>query len=140
MNENAKAWIAALRSGEYQQGQGQLTRVLKDGTELDCCLGVACKLYYGNEGGQLVQLPSNFRREASRTYGSTTETYRLPNDVRDWLGLSSNNGEFLWHKHQDDEIDEEDSLSHLNDGDRDFMAIAALIAAEPTGLFVEASA
>lgn len=38
--ERLEEWIAALRSGKYQQGYGQLR-------EFDsyCCLGVACDLY-----------------------------------------------------------------------------------------------
>ena len=41
MNPEIKArWVAALRSGRYQQGQGFLN---KDGAL--CCLGVLCDLY-----------------------------------------------------------------------------------------------
>lgn len=37
MNDNAKAWVKALRSGEYKQAKGRL----KEG-DAYCCLGVAC--------------------------------------------------------------------------------------------------
>lgn len=37
--EFKQKWVAALRSGEYQQGEGFL---LKDDTY--CCLGVACRV------------------------------------------------------------------------------------------------
>lgn len=40
MNDNVKAWVAALRSGTYTQGQFKLRRL--DNTY--CCLGVACDL------------------------------------------------------------------------------------------------
>lgn len=36
-----KAWIAALRSGEYAQGIGTL-RAIRDGVDRFCCLGVMC--------------------------------------------------------------------------------------------------
>lgn len=47
--EAMRAWVAALRSGEYQQGTGRLTTKTYD-KERDtivtkhCCLGVACVL------------------------------------------------------------------------------------------------
>ena len=37
-------WIAALRSGEYKQGNGVLHQVSKDGAESFCCLGVLCRV------------------------------------------------------------------------------------------------
>ena len=45
MNENAKAWVAALRSGEWIQVQNALRAVGVEGgvvvTHSYCCLGVA---------------------------------------------------------------------------------------------------
>ena len=43
--EIQREWSAALRSGEYEQGKGNLTIVTKDDdgnviSEKDCCLGV----------------------------------------------------------------------------------------------------
>ena len=38
MNDNAKRWIAALRSGEYAQGKGYL----RTHDDTFCCLGVLC--------------------------------------------------------------------------------------------------
>lgn len=49
-------WVAALRSGEYQQGRGTLTRILDGGTKQHCCLGVACHVagaqVFGQQKGQ----------------------------------------------------------------------------------------
>lgn len=44
--KNIKNWIAALRSGDYEQGQGQLCILpdSEDDTPQYCCLGVACHL------------------------------------------------------------------------------------------------
>lgn len=46
--EIKEQWVAALRSGEYQQGKSYLTRFEYDGDgttrRLDCCLGVLCDL------------------------------------------------------------------------------------------------
>jgi hypothetical protein len=63
MNPEVKArWVAALRSGEYKQGAGQL----RTAQQAFCCLGVLCDLYakeseleswdsfeLGREGGDL---------------------------------------------------------------------------------------
>lgn len=38
-----KKWIAALRSGDYDQGKGALCRVTKEGAKY-CCLGVAYEI------------------------------------------------------------------------------------------------
>jgi hypothetical protein len=44
MNPEIKAeWLAALRSGEYQQGRGRLRHDYGDQPEF-CCLGVLCDL------------------------------------------------------------------------------------------------
>ena len=44
MNEFMQEWVVALRSGEYEQGRGQLAVVNDDGKVAYCCLGVACEL------------------------------------------------------------------------------------------------
>lgn len=37
-------WIRALRSDDYAQGKGALTRCTPDGRRFHCCLGVLCDL------------------------------------------------------------------------------------------------
>ena len=39
--ENVRKWVAALRSGKYEQGQKRLRSM----SNKFCCLGVACDLY-----------------------------------------------------------------------------------------------
>lgn len=41
---NRRAWIKALRSGEYKQTWGRLCEVDPDGDKHHCCLGVACEV------------------------------------------------------------------------------------------------
>jgi hypothetical protein len=82
-SERFKQWIAALRSGQYPQGNGYL---LLDGKY--CCLGVMCEVadiprtppgrgdpvtYFGVQDGR---------------YGSLSAT-SLPREAQDWLGLDS---------------------------------------------------
>lgn len=65
-----EAWVAALRSGEYKQAQGQL----RDGDRF-CCLGVLCDLYAKatktSWNGNHFQIQPNY----------------LPSDVSRWADL-----------------------------------------------------
>lgn len=47
-------WVAALRSGEYQQGPGALCKVNDDGSRRYCCLGVLGSLL-GLETSEKIQ-------------------------------------------------------------------------------------
>jgi hypothetical protein len=42
--EQKTTWLAALRSGEYTQGQGRLVSLSEGGVMAHCCLGVLCDL------------------------------------------------------------------------------------------------
>lgn len=39
-----REWVAALRSGEWRQGQSRLCTIAEDGSKSYCCLGVALAL------------------------------------------------------------------------------------------------
>jgi hypothetical protein len=73
--EIAEQWIAALRSGKYEQGRN----TLRDGDSF-CCLGVLCDLYGatwiepGEDAGWICK-------------AGNSETAVLPNEVREWAGL-----------------------------------------------------
>ena len=51
-----REWVAALRSGEWQQGTGRLCSVGQDGEKRYCCLGVALALQgrLNEEGGDIA--------------------------------------------------------------------------------------
>ena len=69
--ELIEQWIAALRSGEYQQGRERL----KDGDNF-CCLGVACNIHPKAEAYELyLHYPSNW---IMHDYG-INETHDLEN-------------------------------------------------------------
>lgn len=117
MNDNAKKWIAALRGGKYKQGAG----ALRDGDHY-CCLGVACELF-------LEENPGAIKVEQQDLSGHTAyegSVAVLPDVVRDWLGLSTEIGQFGGY-----------SLSEKNDNGTPFQQIADIIEAEPIGLFRE---
>ena len=45
------AWVAALRSGKYEQAKGQLCKVNQQrGTRSHCCLGVLHEVVHGPDG------------------------------------------------------------------------------------------
>jgi hypothetical protein len=108
LNANAKKWVKALRSGEYKQGNMRL----RSGDEF-CCLGVACDLYGARNGKKW---------QGNYFMGNNA---RLPEAVKDWLGLASALGVSFGMK----------SLAMLNDAGASFSEIADIIESEPEGLF-----
>lgn len=80
LGPNQKAWIAALRSGKYKQGQNWLNN---DGKL--CCLGVACEVMGmpsepANTGGGVTQ------------YGDYAATETAPPETVHYFGLWDGNG------------------------------------------------
>lgn len=79
--EIKKEWVAALRSGKYQQGRGSLKQLDGDGFVQFCCLGVLCDVL-GLEGdGGEVGLAYRFKDGDVFTQGY------LPQAVVDQVGL-----------------------------------------------------
>ena len=112
-------WVAALRSGEFEQVRGALD--VDDGY---CCLGVACKLFQQHFGTLTIAQASH----NVRTYDGCKTT--LPEPVRRWLGLASDIGAFL-----DGNVSPVyRSLAELNDAGISFDMIATAIELEPDGL------
>ena len=112
MNAQIKAaWIAALRSGEYKQGQGRL----RFGDEF-CCLGVLCDLAFKQGLGK-------WEGFAFKSNGFHLVATVLPPPIADWAGLE-----------QIDPTINKQGISIYNDGSasdnidpRPFSEIAALI-------------
>ena len=116
MNDNAKLWVQALRSGEYKKGRWALRRQDK-GRDKFCCLGVACDLYQQQVGGLFVETKGGLSYYDSRASD-------LPDRVKDWLGLADSMGSFQSGKN---------SLMMLNDRKGyDFVQIAKVIESEPS--------
>ena len=130
LNENAREWVAALRSGDFEQGRNVLASL--DGRY--CCLGVACEVYrrhFDLPKGRSISAAAYF-------FGSTPEPRRmtspfegvfvLPGDVATWLGLATPTGRFGPNG--------DASLADLNDmRSASFAEIADVIESEPAGLF-----
>lgn len=87
MNKDVKEkWVAALRSGEYQQGVGCLRRhTVAQGDEF-CCLGVLCDLYHRETSRGSWSEPVN---PSGQVAFNTTPA--LPtHDVLEWAEVRSN--------------------------------------------------
>lgn len=84
MNQEVKkAWLEALRSGNYKQGQSWL----KDGDKY-CCLGVLCEtLSRKPELGFKVDLMED-ECSSSFVYGDEDECEVLPSNLRKELGIN----------------------------------------------------
>ena len=79
MNKTVKAlWVAALRSGKYQQGQYRL----RSPTDKFCCLGVLCNLH-----AQAHPEIAIMNDDALVYCG---EGCILPSVVREWADLEAN--------------------------------------------------
>lgn len=91
--ENMRLWVAALRSGKFQQGQNALKRQYPgDPVPRHCCLGVACEIAVAH--GVNLEIS----RLTTAHYGTAEPTYTwrfngtlgaLPSAVVAWLGVGS---------------------------------------------------
>lgn len=112
MNKEVKQkWVAALNSGEYQQGKD----VLKTKDNKFCCLGVLCDLHakefnkQWEEGGSVI-----------RHFDYLGNGYLLPEEVVKWAELEYKSPYVL-------ENNRHTTLSGLNDLGMPFASIAKLI-------------
>lgn len=138
LNENAKALVAALRSGEYTQTRGTLHRLVAApaayGEKVHpvghCCLGVACEIFDQANPGVLTRKVD----EGIESFAYTSaegepgvEAGSLPSLVQDWLGLTTGLGDYAGGGlYRDNDI--------LG---KTFAEIADIIESEPAGLFSE---
>ena len=132
LNENARAWVEALRSGDYTQTKRMLHRLSKERGSSFCCLGVACKLYIDSVGGEWYPHQDAWNEQAKFTddEGASADS-DLTLAVMDWLGLTNSDGAYC------DADGKNSTLVGLND-DYDnftFSQIADVIESEPKGLF-----
>jgi hypothetical protein len=128
LNENAKAWVAALRSGKYEQTEGILTQISADGSVSHCCLGVACELAKNAGLSMVVYDNEDEWYTTKRSYDGQLSV--LPSTVKVWLGLNDESG------CADEPMQRYTSLAELNDsGCFSFGHIAEIIESDPKGLF-----
>lgn len=114
LNDNAKKWVEALRSGKYKQGTINLCRNNKY-----CCLGVLCEIAIEN-GLDISRVDNNGNIAFDGDFGGITKK------VQEWIGIPSSLGIYSGR-----------ALSSDNDQGKTFQEIADIIESEPKGLFKE---
>lgn len=118
----AEKWVAALRSGEYEQTTGFLQT--KDGY---CCLGVLCDLHQ-RETGDGEWLPLGIgdapHTQCYRDDLGVDGEYRPPPGVREWADMEDD--PCVLARHPDGSVEREELVS-LNDDGFSFAQLADLI-------------
>jgi hypothetical protein len=123
--EIAKKWAETLRSNKYKQGESCLKETnVKTNKTYHCCLGVLCELY--NEHMKISKkkkLKDVLDKDGQHSFNNHIEV--LPEEVRVWSGLISNNGTInSASKYYDSYYT---SLSAMNDFGCSFKKIANVI-------------
>ena len=109
--ELARRWAKALDSGDYKQGTGQLRKAGKF-----CCLAVLCNLHAEDHPEIAAK-----QKRASEYMG---EAELLPDAVREWAGMTNEDGGFYGY----DGVDTYTALTDLNDDQKlTFPEIAKVI-------------
>lgn len=117
MNQEVKEkWVAALRSGKYQQAGGHL----RDGDQF-CCLGVLCDI--SGMGTWAAAVDDDERSTFITTTGDRASG-TLPFEVQDWAGLTSSTGDPVYI------AGDKFELAGHNDGGATFEQIADAIEAQ----------
>jgi len=132
----AEKWVAALRSGKYEQGTAALCTLipymeLEETAEQFCCLGVLCEVVrddpdflaeYPEYNTEIVEGGAVNYRAYGANHRDTAHEY-LPSSVVAWVQMKSNDGAIA--------IDGDCGLllSHMNDTGTPFSEIAELIEA-----------
>jgi hypothetical protein len=120
MNQEIKAkWVVALRSGEYEQGTGQLRM-----DDQYCCLGVLCDLHSKEDNTAGWKPSSSFADDFDYHTEQAKEGGLLHPAVRDWAGLDSVDPLICIN------TSVSENISTLNDGGKTFAEIADLIEAQ----------
>ncbi len=115
-----KQWIAALRSGDYQQGK----QFLHPGPDF-CCLGVICNLVKDKVGFSWHEDSKHDKSIFSPVYslGPDMNARSLPMEVIEFIGLNSRDGILPFWDKQGVRM----TLATLNDFGFTFAQIADVI-------------
>ena len=105
----ATKWVAALRSGEYEQGKGALRE-----HDLYCCLGVLCSLAFKEDPSLGKWDAGHTRRRAIDGKTGLESGTMLPTSVMEWADMKSYSGD----------IGYSNSLAARNDTGETFPEIA----------------
>jgi len=132
------AWVEALESNKYIQGQNYLKVVLKNKPTKHCCLGVLCEIEKLEQ--EEPYNPKGYVTFKDKDRISSKSFTHLPEDLREkykFFGCGGDiNGSFF---EDPDDISPFTSLVDMNDDSRfSFKDIAAFIRKFPQVIFKEA--
>ncbi len=113
--ERKELWLAALESGEFEQGKRELRT--SDGRY--CCLGVACEVYR-RETGDGSWLSDAFNSYDFKPGDGDSAWSSLPPAVAEWYGLPSHDPTVVGPNGRE-------ALAMLNDAGHSFAEIAGWI-------------
>lgn len=127
MNPEIKAkWVAALRSGKYQQTEGTLNRPLTGGF---CCLGVLCDVYGKEKKKKAFDEFGSFLLGGKDHKESGTSQF-LPGKVSRWAGFKNSVLESQSDMEFSITTPLANCLHHMNDEGYTFEEIANVIEQE----------
>lgn len=118
--KHRRAWIKALRSGEYRRASSYLAKARKkDGVPTSfCCLGLACHIA---KVPGILGMGTTTGGSSYIVYGEGRSESFLPKEARDWLGVDESDPGIEWpieHRMQGT------TLADLNDAGWTFVQIA----------------
>lgn len=121
MRKSVRArWVAALRSGEYQQGYSALHAVTPEDEHRFCCLGVLCELAVQDGVEIRVDTPSIAESDGNRYVHYEAVHSYPPGAVDTWARYGNTEGPVNWS-----------FLATLNDEGLSFERIAEMIETDP---------
>lgn len=147
VKERRAKLVAALRSGDYTQGQ----RKLRNHENQFCCLGIACDLFNPTSWVKVKASDDNEIDYQGYRFNTDfdTSTSLLTVDTMRYYGFNAPGGDFFL-RHLKDELKEKLelnmclgegssgdmlALSTINDKGAKFDLIADIIESEPKGMF-----
>lgn len=92
LRSKRNAWVAALRSGEYQQARNALAKIT-GGHVSYCCLGVACEIARPHLPGLTVRERFETPNGCLRLYDESPNY--PPPLVAEWLGATGLGGDWI---------------------------------------------
>lgn len=96
-----KQWLKDLRSGNYDQTQGQLCEVGSNKCKAKyCCLGVL-----GRSIKKIKALPVKHNRDGTLIYKNDFEDVRLPENLRAAIGMNDMTQEKLMEMNDEEHAD-----------------------------------
>ena len=121
--QHRQEWVAALRSGEYEQTQS----LLRDENGF-CCMGVACDIYDSTKWNKVMA--HTVEKGKFYCYNYMDNTTSLPSELVRYFGISD------WSANYFEKDGNCSSLIDENDAGMPFHEIADIIESEPEGLVV----